>query len=124
MQHYIAVLKKYATFSGRSSRAEYWYFVLFNFIFSIVISIISSVIGDSAGILGWLYTLALIIPGIAVSARRLHDIGKSGWMQLIVLIPLIGWIWFIVLVAKKGDPADNKYGSAVSSSQPVQSNPV
>jgi uncharacterized membrane protein YhaH (DUF805 family) len=110
MNYYLSVLKKYATFSGRSQRAEYWYFVLFNIIITIVLGIISAVIGDDSSILGILYSLAVLIPGIAVSVRRLHDVGKSGWMLLITLIPLIGAIWLFVLMVIDSNPSDNKYG--------------
>jgi len=110
MDYYLAVLKKYATFSGRAQRAEYWYFLLFNFIASIVIGIISAVIGDDKGIIGVLYSLAIFIPALAVSVRRLHDIGKSGWMILITLIPFIGSIWLFVLMVIDSNPGENKYG--------------
>ena len=110
MNYYLLVLKKYAVFSGRSQRAEYWYFVLFNLIISIILGIISAVVSDDFSILGLLYSLAVLIPGIAVGVRRLHDIGKSGWMLLIALIPLIGTIWLIVLLATDSNPGDNKYG--------------
>jgi uncharacterized membrane protein YhaH (DUF805 family) len=110
MNYYLAVLKKYAVFSGRARRAEYWYFVLFNFIISIVLGIISAVIGDDSGILGILYGLAVLIPGLAVFVRRLHDVGKSGWMLLIALIPLIGAVWLLVLMVTDSNPGENKYG--------------
>jgi len=110
MNYYLSVLKKYAIFSGRSQRAEYWYFFLFNIIISIVLGIISTVVGDDSSILGILYSLAVLIPGIAVSVRRLHDVGKSGWMLLIGLIPLIGAIWLLVLMVTDSNPGDNKYG--------------
>jgi uncharacterized membrane protein YhaH (DUF805 family) len=110
MNYYLSVLKKYAVFSGRSQRAEYWYFFLFNVIISIALAIISTVIGDDSSILRMLYGLAVLIPGIAVSVRRLHDVGKSGWMLLIGLIPLIGAIWLLVLMVTDSNPGDNKYG--------------
>lgn len=110
MNYYLAVLKKYAVFSGRARRAEYWYFFLFNMIISIVLGIISTIIGDRYGILGLVYCLAVLIPGIAVSIRRLHDIGKSGWMLLIGFIPLIGAIWLLVLMVTDSNPGENKYG--------------
>jgi uncharacterized membrane protein YhaH (DUF805 family) len=113
MNYYITVLKKYAIFKGRSGREEFWYFVLFNFIASVVVSIISSIIGDHKHILGNLYSLAVFVPSLAVSMRRLHDIGISGWFTLLYLIPIIGWIWLIVLFVKKSDPTDNKYGKSV-----------
>lgn len=110
MNYYLSALKKYAVFSGRSQRAEYWYFVLFHFIIIIVLGIISAVVGDSSGILGILYFLAVLIPALAVAVRRLHDVGKSGWMLLITLIPLIGTIWFFVLMVTDSNPGENKYG--------------
>jgi len=114
MNYYIAVLKKYAVFSGRATRSEYWYFILFNFIISIILSIIdraiSSVSGTNLGTLGTIYYLVVLIPSLAVSVRRLHDVGKSGWMILINLIPLVGWIWFLVLTVTDSNPGENKYG--------------
>ena len=110
MNYYLEVLKKYAEFNGRARRAEYWYFFLFNIIISIVLGIVSSIIGDKSGVLGGLYGLAVLIPAIGVGIRRLHDIGKSGWMLLISLIPLIGWIWLLVLLTTDSNPGDNQYG--------------
>lgn len=110
MKYYIDVLKKYAVFSGRSRRAEYWYFVLFNLIIAIILSIISSITADVLGILVFLYMLAVFIPGLAVSVRRLHDTGRSGWMILITLIPLIGGLWLLILMATDSTPGENKYG--------------
>ena len=110
MNYYFEVLKKYAVFKGRARRSEFWYYTLFYIIVSIILSIISSMMGDKKGIIGIVYSLGLFIPGLAVGVRRLHDIGKSGWMILINLIPLIGFIWFIVLATKDSDPLENKYG--------------
>jgi len=120
MNYYLSVLKKYAVFDGRASRAEYWYFFLFNIIVSIILSILGKAIGvlnvtiGTAGseinILSAIYGLALFIPGLAVLVRRLHDVGKSGWMALISLIPLIGTIWILVLIIRDGTPGDNEYG--------------
>lgn len=110
MNYYLAVLKKYAVFEGRSSRAEYWYFVLFNFIISLAIAIITVSIGDNQQGLMSLYSLALFLPGLGVSIRRLHDVGKSGWMILISLIPIVGFIWLLVLLVTDSNPGENKYG--------------
>ena len=116
MHYYLSVLKKYAVFSGRAQRAEYWYFFLFSIIISFVLGIIDGVIGFGVGtimgmgILSGIYSLAVLIPGLAVSVRRLHDIGKSGWMLLILLIPLIGIIWLLILFVINSDPGENKYG--------------
>ena len=108
------VFKKYATFTGRARRPEYWWFVLFNFIGNFVLSIIDAMVfgsGDT-GPLSGLFSLAILIPSIAVGARRLHDIGRSGWWLLIGLIPLLGWIILIIWLVKKGDEHPNEYGPA------------
>ena len=120
MKWYLAVLKKYAVFSGRARRKEYWMFVLFNLIFSSVAMILSvlfslGVIGSGGGP-SWiyiylLYSLAVLIPSLAVIIRRLHDIGKSGWWIFIFLIPLAGEIWLIVLLATDSQPGENQYGT-------------
>ncbi|VAX28234.1 Inner membrane protein YhaI [hydrothermal vent metagenome] len=115
MNWYIAVLKNYAGFSGRARRKEYWMFTLFNIIFLIVAMILDNLFGTAFeptgyGLFYLLYSLAVIIPGIAVSVRRLHDIGKSGWMLLIVLIPIIGWIWLLILMVTDSDQGENQYG--------------
>ncbi len=115
MNWYIAVLKNYAGFSGRARRKEYWMFTLFNIIFLFVAMILDMILGTEFGLGVYglfyvLYSLAVIIPGLAVSVRRLHDIGKSGWMLLIVLIPIIGWIWLLFLMVTDSNPGENQYG--------------
>lgn len=99
---------KYVDFNGRARRSEYWYFVLFNFIVSLVAGFIDGALG--LGFLGLVAGLALLLPGIAVSIRRLHDIGKSGWWVLIALIPLVGWIILIVFACQAGTAGSNAYG--------------
>jgi uncharacterized membrane protein YhaH (DUF805 family) len=110
MDYYIGVLKKYAVFTGRARRAEYWWFVLISALVSLGLSIISMGAGDSMGILSIVYGLGVFIPNIAVGVRRLHDTKHSGWWLLISLIPLIGAIWLIVLMFTDGTPGDNEYG--------------
>ena len=109
MNWYIEVLKKYAVFSGRARRKEYWMFVLFYIIFGIILGIIEGIIGIS-GILTGLYCLALLIPSIAVSVRRLHDIGRTGWWVLICLVPIVGSIVLLIFMLLDSQPGDNQYG--------------
>lgn len=108
MSWYIEALKKYAVFSGRAHRTEYWYFFLFNVLISIVLAIIDSVVG--IGVLYAIYSLAVLIPSIAVGIRRLHDTDRSAWWLFISLIPLIGSIILIIFLASDGGFGDNKYG--------------
>ena len=102
--------KRYATFSGRASKREFWGFVLFQNIAIFVLLVIGGVLGDEGALAG-LASLGTIIPFWAVSARRLHDIGKSGWFILVSIIPLIGVIWLIILWCQNGMPEDNQYGN-------------
>lgn len=109
MNWYLKVLKQYADFNGRARRQEYWMFVVFNIIFSIIAGALDAAIG-TWGAIGGLYGLAVLIPSIAVSVRRLHDIGKSGWMLLVGFIPVIGFIWLIILLATDSISGSNQYG--------------
>jgi uncharacterized membrane protein YhaH (DUF805 family) len=109
MNWYLAVLKNYAGFSGRARRTEYWMFVLINFLISIAISVVERILGIGA-VLGILYSLAVLIPGLAVGFRRLHDTNRSGWWVLLALIPIIGWIALIVFAAQEGTRGQNAYG--------------
>lgn len=116
MEWYLQVLKNYANFSGRARRKEYWMFALFNLIFIILAAIIDNVLGTTVrhmpyGLFYYLYSLAILIPALAVGVRRLHDVGKSGWFFLIALIPLIGGIWLLILACSDGVPGANEYGS-------------
>lgn len=108
-------LGKYATFSGRAQRAEYWYFVLFYLVGYFVLMGIDHGIGtwsrtSDAGLLSSIFMLGILVPFIAVATRRLHDIGKSGWWQLIGFVPLLGAIVLIVLFARDGATGLNEYG--------------
>lgn len=90
--------KKYADFTGRATRPEYWWFALFIVIGSLVTSAISQY-------LGYIFTLATLVPSFAAAARRLHDTNRTGWWQLIALVPVVGWIVLIVLLAQPGQSA-------------------
>lgn len=98
-------LTKYVDFSGRAARPEYWWFMLALLVVSIILNMVSST-------LGMLFSLATLLPSLSAGARRMHDIGKSGWLQLIWIIPLLGWAIMIYWLAQPGTPGDNKYGPA------------
>lgn len=115
MKWYLEVLKKYVVFSGRARRKEYWMFVLFSTIFAIVAAIIDNVLGIDYENMGYgpiytLYALAVLLPTLGVSFRRLHDVGKSGWFLLINLIPLIGAIWMLIVLCGDSAPGENRFG--------------
>lgn len=121
MKWYLDVLKKYVVFQGRARRQEFWMFVLFNVIFSFVAALLDNLLGlnvnssygssyVSTGYISMVYSLAVFLPTLGVTVRRLHDVGKSGWMILVALIPFVGWIWLIVLEATAGQPGPNQYG--------------
>ncbi|SMF18121.1 Uncharacterized membrane protein YhaH, DUF805 family [Alteromonadaceae bacterium Bs31] len=107
MNYFIDAFKKYADFSGRSRRKEYWMFVLFYLIIYIALIVVDSVLGTM--FLALIFSLVLLVPSISIAARRLHDTGRSGWWQLIALIPLIGTIVLIVFLAQDSH-AENSYG--------------
>ena len=114
MSWYLAALKKYAVFSGRARRKEYWMFVLFYLIFTIVLSVIDSILGigeEGGGLLSGLFVLAMLIPSLAVTFRRLHDTDRSGWWLLIGFVPLIGSIVILVFMIQDSQPGENRYGT-------------
>ena len=113
MKWFLKVLQQYSDFDGRARRKEFWIFMLFNWMFGAVASTLDIVLGFSWGyffLLNGLYSIVLLIPSLAVAVRRLHDIGKSGWMLLILMIPVIGGIWMLVLLLREGNSFENEYG--------------
>ena len=100
--------RKYAMFGGRALRSEYWFFILFQFLVVVALMIVDAVVGT--GVLSTLASLAFLLPSLAVGARRLHDIDKSGWWLLIGLIPLIGAIVLIVFFCQEGTRGPNQFG--------------
>lgn len=109
-----SVLSQYAEFSGRARRSEYWWWTLATIILSIVAVVLDLIIGTGdfveTGVLEWVSYAATFVPTLAVGTRRLHDIGKSGWGQLLFFIPIVGWIILIVWFATDSHPGDNQYG--------------
>ncbi|HCE1882714.1 DUF805 domain-containing protein [Vibrio parahaemolyticus] len=108
MDYFIGALKKYADFTGRARRKEYWMFALFYMLFYIGLVVIDLMIGTE--FFSIIFSLALLIPSISIATRRLHDTGRSGWWQLIALIPLVGAIVLIVFLAQDSHDA-NEYGA-------------
>lgn len=112
MQAVSACFSKYATFSGRARRAEYWWFTLFN----VIVNLVVGLAGEIA--IGF-WMLATLLPSISVMVRRLHDIGRSGWWAWILVIPLIGGIVMLVWQVTKGDSGPNAYGDDPLDAAPV-----
>jgi uncharacterized membrane protein YhaH (DUF805 family) len=115
MNWYLAALKKYATFEGRARRKEFWFFALFNFLAIVLLALIDAVLGTFSeeagiGLLSGIYGLAIIIPSIAVTVRRLHDTDRSGWWFLLSFVPLIGGLVLLVFEVLDSTPGANRYG--------------
>jgi uncharacterized membrane protein YhaH (DUF805 family) len=115
MNWYLQALKKYTVFTGRARRSEYWFFVLFNILISAALSVVDFFTGTYSayyhtGLLGGLYSLGVLLPAIAVTIRRLHDTGRSGWWILIALVPVIGGIVLLVFMVLDSQAGDNEYG--------------
>ena len=125
MNHVMTVYRRYAQFEGRSGRREFWLFLLFYVVVCAVLSVVDNMMfGGSRSVTsgaGWsmtggfqpltsIFAIVSLVPSIAVTVRRLHDTGKSGWWALVGLIPIIGWIWVLFLCAAKGEPGANAHG--------------
>ena len=106
------VLERYAQFTGRARRAEFWWFALANFIISVVFNVVGGAFTPLFSVIGFIYSLAVLIPGIAVGIRRLHDTDRSGWWLLIALVPFVGVIILIVFFATDSKPGVNQYGTS------------
>lgn len=102
IKYFVLAFKKFSDFKGRANKSEFWWFFLASMIVSVILGLVSHQLSG-------IYGLVSMIPGLALGARRLHDIGKSGWMQLVVLIPIAGIIWLVILFVKKSAPK-NEYG--------------
>ena len=106
-----AVMQNYVNFKGRLGLGGFWRFVLVNFVIAMVLALLAVVIHPIFFILYVGYVLAMLLPGLGASVRRLHDTGKSGWFVFISLVPLVGGIILIVLLAQKGQEASNAYSA-------------
>ncbi len=115
MNWYLQALKKYADFSGRARRREYWFYILFYVIILVVLTICDTIIGTTVqgaglGILTLIYLLVVLIPTLAVTVRRLHDTGRSGWWILIQLVPIVGVFILLYFLVSDSNPGTNAYG--------------
>jgi uncharacterized membrane protein YhaH (DUF805 family) len=112
MESYFRVIRKYMDFSGRADRREFWMFALCNFIVWIVFAILSKIpiLGFIFRIVSFLYMLAVLVPSLAVAARRLHDTNQSGFLLFIALVPFAGIVVVLILCALQGTMGDNRYG--------------
>lgn len=144
MDHFKDGIRKYATFTGRATRTQYWMFVLATFVLSIAIGFLGGLLAVITRVsyftyLSSVFTLFVFVPSIAIGARRLHDTSRSGWWLLLDLIPVIGWIWVFVLMCLDSTSGSNEYGpnmkgielsvpaptvEQTASSAPITSSPV
>jgi uncharacterized membrane protein YhaH (DUF805 family) len=113
MEWYLKVVRdNYANFQGRARRQEYWMYALINLMIVLVLGIFDTLLFSSGNnFISGIYSLAVLVPGIAVSVRRLHDTDRSGWWLLLVLIPIIGIIILLVLMCIEGNSASNRFGT-------------
>lgn len=102
------LVQKYADFSGRASRSEYWWYALFVFLVNLVTNVIDRGLGNQ--VVGLLVSLALLLPGLGVAARRLHDTGRSAWWLLLILAIVVGWIVLLVFYLQDSQEGSNQYG--------------
>lgn len=110
MNWYISVLRQYAVFSGRARRTEYWMFVLCNVIVMLLLGMVDKLIGGDNELISSIYSLAVLLPSLAVAARRLHDTDRSAWWLLLGLIPIIGTLVLIYFMVCNGQQGPNRFG--------------
>ncbi len=116
MNWYLMTIKQYFDFSGRARRKQYWFFTLINIILSLLLSSFDGLIGlfnvdAGLGLISGLYSLAILLPAIGVTVRRLHDTGRTGWWLLIGLIPLIGALVLLYFLVSNGEEQTNRFGT-------------
>jgi uncharacterized membrane protein YhaH (DUF805 family) len=128
VNYYFEAFRKYAVFNGRATRREYWYFTLVNILAVLGVGLIDQFMGTfnfavGYGPLSAIYTLTMILPGLGVSIRRLHDTGRSGWWFLITIIPVIGLLVFLYFALLDSDPDSNDYGVSTKYKYTLQNIP-
>jgi len=115
VSHFVDALKKYVDFGGRASRTQFWMFVLVYFVLAVVAAILDYALGTvpdgaSTGLIGLVLALALFLPSLALTVRRIHDTGRSGWWVLILLVPCIGFIAWLVFALQASEEGANQWG--------------
>lgn len=114
MDWYIAAMRRSFDFSGRATRPEFWWFMGLSMLFSVVVGAVAGIVSpDASDLASALFSLVHLLPTLAVGARRLHDTGRTGWWQLVVLVPLVGFIVLVFFMVRRSDEGDNAYGSPV-----------
>lgn len=122
MNWYARVMKKYADFEGRARRTEFWMFYLINLGIQLLAVLLDMLLGTTIGVMPYgviylLYSLAVFVPSLAVSVRRMHDIGRSGLTLLLVIVPVIGAVLLILFALNDSQPGENKWGPNPKTSQ-------
>lgn len=109
-------MKAVTNFDGRAGRAEFWWWILATWILQVVVYFPTGGVSSSGflWLLGWILSLALLLATLAVGSRRLHDTGRTGWLQLLYMIPILGWVILVYLWAQPGHTGDNGYGATVA----------
>ena len=115
MDWFVTAIKRYAQFSGRAGRPEYWYFSLIYLLAAVILTVLDLIAGwysrdAGIGLLSALFSIAVFVPSLAVTVRRLHDTGRNGWWTLVAVVPLVGIIVLLVFLAQRSDPAPNAWG--------------
>ena len=115
MSWYLMALRKYATFSGRAQRKEFWFFLATYLLLLFLLAVLDGMLGffdedGDVGLLSGLFALSMVLPWLAVCARRLHDTGRSGWWMLVSFVPLVGSLVLLVFLVQDGQPQPNAHG--------------
>jgi uncharacterized membrane protein YhaH (DUF805 family) len=111
MKWYFRAIYRYFNFSGRARREEFWVFMIFNLFVIYLLSIILPYFdSEYLSIAAYIFSLLVFTPTVTVFLRRLHDTGKSGWNILLIIVPIIGWVWLLMLLVMIGEPKTNKWG--------------
>lgn len=116
---YLDAFRKYTVFNGRATRRDYWSFILVNMVVALLIGLVEEIIGMDDDFLSSIYSLAIVCPNITLTTRRLHDVNRSGWWQLAIIVPLLNFYLAYLVWIKPGTTGDNKFGAAVAAAETV-----